>query len=282
MQGLNPALDTLPYLFVLNSQIHAGIKKKLPPASLSPGGPLWDKARLFVDSFDPIEIRYAGNEWSTLLDALAMVQPSTSEGNAPLLDLMADAMQRLDPSLGTLTMSHLNFARKCLLTQSYGQAPRVIDHDIHSFPPKTAPEGSLLCSARHLSNGYITIESGLTATLTLQDVQEYQMLCAMAYIGLRKWTEAKYHLEYIICTPTNNTANGYMLEAYQKWLLVSLLVDGEVRSLPRSASGGAIKTMRAAAKPYDAIVEAFKQNDPAKLRAEVHEAEVFFDEVNGT
>lgn len=215
----------------------------------------------------------------TLLDALSMVQPNTSEGIAQLLDLMVIAMERLDPSLGTLTTSHLNFVRKCLLTQSFTQALRVIDKDIHSFPPKTAPEGSLLCSAHHLSNGYITLESGLTAKLTLQDVQEYQMLCAMAYIGLRKWTEAKYHLEYVICTPTNNTANGYMLEAYQKWLLVSLLVDGEVKNLPRPASGGAIKTMRAAAKPYDAIVEAFKQNSPAKLEAEFHEAQALFDEV---
>jgi len=215
----------------------------------------------------------------TLFDALSMVQPGTPDEIAQLLDLMAVAMERLDPSLGTLTTAHLNFVRKCLLTQSFIHAPRIIEKDIHSFPSKAAPEGSLLCSAHHLSNGYITIESGLTAKLTLQDVQEYQMLCSMSYIGLRKWTEAKYHLEYIICTPTNNTANGYMLEAYQKWLLVSLLVDGEVKNLPRSASGGAIKTMRAAAKPYDAIVEAFKQNNPAKLQAEFHEAQALFDEV---
>jgi len=233
-----------------------------------------------VDKFDPIEIRYAGQEWLTLLDTLSLVRSNSSQGNTALLNLMADAMTRLDPSLGTFTTSHLTFLRKCLDTQSYAAALKVIQHDIHSFPPKTAPEGSLLCSTHYLSNGYITIESGLTAKFSLQDVQEYQMLCAMAYIGLRKWNEAKYHCEYIICTPTNNTANGLMLEAYQKWLLLSLLVDGDVKSLPRSASGNAVKTMKAAAKPYEAIVEAFKQSDPAKLMAEFHEAQSLFDEVS--
>ena len=280
VQGLTPELDALPYLFILNSQIRAGIIKSAPPASLMPGGSLWDKARLFVEHFDPVEIRYAGQEWTTLLDALSAIQPNTPQEIAAALDLMADAMARLDPSLGTLTNSHLTFLRRCLATQSFASAFRVIQHDIHSFPAKTAPEETFLCSPHHLSNGYITVESGLTSKITLQDVQEYQLLCAMVYIGLRKWTEAKHHLEYIISTPTNNTANGLMLEAYQKWLLVSLLVDGEVNSVPRSASGNAVKTMKAASKPYEAIVEAFRIQDPAKLRAEFHEAQAVFTEVD--
>jgi COP9 signalosome complex subunit 3 len=196
------------------------------------------------------------------------------------LRLLALAISRLDSSLGTFTSSHLLFVRACLATHSFEEALPIIEHDIHSFAPKQAPAGTFPCSQHHLSNGYITIKSGLTNSITVQDVQEYQLLSAMIYIGLKKWAEAQYHLDHVLSTPTNNTANALMLEAYRKWLLVSLLVEGKVGSSPKTSSSNAVKTIRSLVKNYEAIVEAFKRTDPARMNAEAQEAQNQFDEVN--
>lgn len=51
----------------------------------------------------------------------------------------------------------------------------------------------------------------------------------MIYIALHEWERASFFLEYVLSTPTNNTANGMMLEAYKKWVLVGLLANGKVR-----------------------------------------------------
>jgi COP9 signalosome complex subunit 3 len=190
------------------------------------------------------------------------------------------ALSRLDPTLGTYTSSHLLFVKACLATHSLEAALPIVEHEIHSFPPKQAPVGTFQCSQHHLSNGYITKTSNLTDEITIQDVQEYQLLSAMVYIGLKKWLEAQYHLDLVLSTPTTNTANTPMLEAYKKWLLVSLLVDGKAGSLPKTASSGAMKTIRALVKHYDSIVEAFKRSDPAKLEAEIHDAQQLFDDVS--
>jgi len=189
-------------------------------------------------------------------------------------------MARLDPSMGTLTSSHITFVRACLRNQAFREALLVIESDIHSFAPKQAPEGSFPCSSHHLSNGYITLASKLTAELKLAEVQEYQLLCAMAYIGLRQWSSAQHRLEHVLATPTTNSTNGMMLEAYKKWLLVSLLADGKVGNLSKAANGNALKTLKVAAKPYEAIVDAFKLGNPRKLRAEIYEAQTLLEDVS--
>ncbi|KAI9878809.1 MAG: hypothetical protein M1830_010493 [Pleopsidium flavum] len=89
--------------------------------------------------------------------------------------------------------------------------------------------------------------------------------------------------------PTNNTASMIMIEAYKKWVLVGLLLRGEVSghtvtlsgrdrtltmktfqplSMPRTTNSQAAKAYRAIARPYDAIADIFRSGDGQRLRAE--------------
>lgn len=72
------------------------------------------------------------------------------------------------------------------------------------------------------------MSSGLTGMYDATDILRYYLLGAMAYIGLRDWIRASFYLEFVLSMPTNNTATGIMLEAYKKWVLVGLLIDGKV------------------------------------------------------
>lgn len=44
------------------------MEKRNVPDSLQPGGPLWNKLVLFLETFDPVQMRYAGHEWRKLVD----------------------------------------------------------------------------------------------------------------------------------------------------------------------------------------------------------------------
>jgi len=139
-------------------------------------------------------------------------------------------MLRLDPSAGTLTSTHRTFLQTCLDTRAYQPGLLILEKDIHSIGPKSPnlADGQFYCSVHNLSNSFISQKSGFTEKLDFHDVLEYYLLGAMVYIGLRNWTLAIFYLEHVLTAPANNAANGPMLEAYKKWVLVSLLVAGRV------------------------------------------------------
>lgn len=119
-------------------------------------------------------------------------------------------------------------------TRSYAAALPILDNYIHSLPttiPKQVLEeldSSVPCAEHTNSGDYINAKSGHSAELVVAEVQEYYLLGAMAYIGLRQWKKAMHFLEHVLVTPTSNVANGLMLEAYRKWVLVSCLAVGSV------------------------------------------------------
>jgi COP9 signalosome complex subunit 3 len=143
-------------------------------------------------------------------------------------------MVRLDPTTGTFTTAHLSFVQLCVETRSYAAAAPILDNYIHTLPakiPNVVREGleySVPCADVASSGDYIHQSSGHSEKVSLADVQEYYVLGAMAYLGLRQFRKAQHFLEHVLVVPAANVANGLMLEAYKKYVLVSCLVDGEV------------------------------------------------------
>jgi COP9 signalosome complex subunit 3 len=144
------------------------------------------------------------------------------------------AMLRLDPTTGTFTSIHVSFIHLCLETRSYAAAEPILDNYIHTLPPKIPSavreglEYSVPCADVASSGEYIHQNSGHTDRVGLADIQEYYVLGAMAYLGLRQFKKAQDFLEHVLVVPSANTANGLMLEAYKKWVLLSCLVQGKV------------------------------------------------------
>lgn len=146
---------------------------------------------------------------------------------------MREAMLRLDPTSGTFTSTHLKFIQLCMETRSYRPAVQILDNYIHSLPsniPMATRDGleySVPCADTATSGEFIHSKSGHSEKISATDVQEYYVLGAMAYLGIRYFKNAHQFLEHVLVVPTTNVANGLMLEAYKKWVLVSCLVDGK-------------------------------------------------------
>lgn len=97
-------------------------------------------------------------------------------------------------------------------------------------------------------------------------------------MGLKKWPRALLFLEIVITSPTSNNISMIQVEAFKKWILVSLLMKGSVSgvfqssnsvgisnklpkavTLPRTTNSHATKLYRSLTKAYAALAEAFKE-----------------------
>lgn len=119
---------------------------------------------------------------------------------------------------------------------------------------------------------YITVSSGLTSKMKPIDVMEYFLYSGMVYIGLRRWTDALECLENAITYPAKDGAvSKVMVEAYKKWLLVSVLIEGKALPLPKTTTSVAARTYHAIAKPYEAVAQIFETGTASRLKAEVEQ-----------
>lgn len=148
------------------------------------------------------------------------------------------AILRLDPSSSCFTSSHLIFVRLCLETREYHEALPVLKNDIYHFPLNSdkgagGPITRFACSHHESSSAFITVASSLSDKLEYQDHLKYFLYGAMIYIGLRDWERALLFVEIVIASPAINATSFIQVEAYKKWVLVSLLLKGHV-SLPSS------------------------------------------------
>jgi COP9 signalosome complex subunit 3 len=68
LQILNPAVNSIAYAFALRHRISALLEKRSVPDTLQPGGSLWNQLVLFLETADPIQLRYVGKEWRQLVE----------------------------------------------------------------------------------------------------------------------------------------------------------------------------------------------------------------------
>lgn len=179
------------------------------------------------------------------------------------------ALLRLDPSGSILTSTHLHLVELALEARDYETVLPVIDKFIYHFPGATnQPRPKFLCELGLSPTAYITPESKLTAKLNHQDVLEYFMYSGMVYIGLRKWESALECLENAITYPAKDVSK-IMVEAYKKWILVGLLLEGKPLNLPKSTSSSVAKSYHVVAKPYETVAQIFETGTASRLKAEV-------------
>lgn len=280
LELLNPAVNTIAYAYALLARIQNATDNpksaKAVPDNLRPGGTVWNKITLFLETADPVQLRYLGTEWKKLLryvEQVARLVGTPALAIAP----MRSGLTRLDPTTGTFTSLHLDFIRLCMETRSYAAAAPILDNYIHSLPstiPQVVRESleySVPAADLVNSGEYIHSKTNHSDKVTILDFQEYYLLGASAYIGQREYKKAKQFLEHILVVPSSNVANGLMLEAYKRWLLTSCLVDGEVKGLPRTINQHALKALKGASRAYEALGEAFAQlSNLPKLRAQIN------------
>ena len=279
-QNLPPTIHTIAYLYTLNAAIdQVSASGKAAPrqlaASLLPEDSLWPYITQILLHFDPIQVRYAGGYLEKLVAVVARGAEQT-RNFIPAIQLLHGVILQLDPSSSTFTSTHHTYIRLCLQASAYSEAIDILDRPIYHIPAvldkQTAARSyDYLCSTHDTSATYLTPNTGLTLKITSRGYLEYYVWGALCYMAVGEYKKAITFLEIVILAPAQpQAASLIQVEAYRKWVLLSLLVYGRVKDIKGSQTS-TMRHIKPVAKPYDCIAEAFKSRDIQRLQAEMAE-----------
>lgn len=236
-------------------------------------------------SFDPIQARYAGSCLNEIVNAVAH-GAEQSQNYIPAIQLLNTAILRLDPTSSTFTSTHHLYVRLCLQAGAFADSMSIVERPIYHIPggmDKQAEARSYKyrCSVQEASASWLTPSSGLTQKITSRMFLDYNFMCALCYMALGQYSRAIPLLEVILIAPTANAVTSFIaVEAYKKWVLLSLLVLGFVPEYPRPVYQATARAVRSLAKPYECLAEAFKHRDSSRLLAEAKEGQALWQEDN--
>ncbi|ESZ97388.1 hypothetical protein SBOR_2216 [Sclerotinia borealis F-4128] len=276
---INPSLNTVSYIYLLNAHIAAAANKNERNLNYDE---LWDKAAGFLHTFDGRQIRYLGDE---LFKVISFVASFASQNRQPgaAIPPIREAVLRIDPSGSVLTSNHLYLVRLALQTRYFDGVTELIDKPV-LYIPAISPVSytKFPCEVDLPAHSYVTIKSSLSSKLKPLEVLEYFFFSGSIYIGLQRWEAALDMLENAITYPViEGGVSLVMVEAYKKWLLVGLLQYGKVLQLPKTTSSSAAKVYHVIAKPYEAVAGIFETGTASRLKSEIEYGQgVWTDDAN--
>lgn len=91
-KALDPSVNSLSYLFTLLGfyEIERAKSRESWPTILQPGGPVWSRTLVFFETFDPVQVRYAGHEWRKLLEMVVSSAQAMSSVSSKYIFLPRD------------------------------------------------------------------------------------------------------------------------------------------------------------------------------------------------
>jgi COP9 signalosome complex subunit 3 len=90
---------------------------------------------------------------------------------------------------------------------------------------------------------------------------EYHYYGAIAYIGNKNFDRALEFLSLVISAPAKKSVSAIQIEAYKKFVLVSLIKNTKLVPLPKYTVNAVEKICKAQAGPYMELVRAFEDTN---------------------
>ncbi|EHK26271.1 uncharacterized protein TRIVIDRAFT_229305 [Trichoderma virens Gv29-8] len=261
LQLLDPSTNSIGCLSIIDTLLRGSIPETIPRSLILDG------AVRFLLGFDPIQIRYVGALFRSLLEDLgSFFSPLVA------VELLANAILRIDPSGSVFTSTHLIMVKLAYDTNCIEPALKVLDADILFYPRNSQPARPE--NAKHLYDAeaepYIYIASAsLTDAIKSTSILEYHLLQAMVYISRKDWPKAQVALERVIGHPTKDKAvSKIMVDGYKKWVLVGLLREGRPPSFPSYVTSATKSTYNGVGEAYNTIASLFTTDGASALKEE--------------
>ncbi|XP_022904101.1 COP9 signalosome complex subunit 3 isoform X2 [Onthophagus taurus] len=167
--------------------------------------------------------------------------------------LLKKAISKLQLYDSQLTSIHADLCQLSLLAKCFKPAIQILNIDITGI----CQEKSALFKNPQLLNG---------ATFDAKYYLLYFYYGAMIYLAVRNLDRALYFLEVAITTPAHAVSH-IMLEAYKKYILVSLLLHGKVQMVPKYTSQVVNRFIKPLSHPYHDLATAFSSNNTSELNS---------------
>ncbi|XP_012935761.1 COP9 signalosome complex subunit 3 [Aplysia californica] len=215
------------------------VKYNLPLSNTSDIDTLLVQTTEFLSKCNGEQVRYATDSYAELCHKYAQTlidRKMYSSGIAPL----SQAIQKIQIHPAQLTSIHANLCQLCLLSKNLKPALRFLDIDITEI----SREGGRFDAKDYLLHYYYG---------------------GMIYTALKNYDRALYYFEVVVTTPSVAVSH-IMMEAYKKFILVSLILHGKIINLPQYTSQVLKRYIRPLCQPYLDLASVYAQNNLADLR----------------
>uniref|UniRef100_A0A4W4E2G9 COP9 signalosome complex subunit 3 n=1 Tax=Electrophorus electricus TaxID=8005 RepID=A0A4W4E2G9_ELEEL len=204
---------------------------------------LFSQVQLFISTCNGEHIRYATDTFAGLCHQLTN---ALVERKQPLrgISILKQAIDKMQINTNQLTSVHADLCQLCLLAKCFKPAVPFLELDMMD-----------ICK----ENGAYDAKHFLC----------YYYYGGMIYTGLKNFERALYFFEQAITTPAMAVSH-IMLEAYKKYILVSLILHGKVQQLPKYTSQIVGRFIKPLSNIYHELAQVYSTNNPAELRSLVN------------
>uniref|UniRef100_A0A671PVM7 COP9 signalosome complex subunit 3-like n=1 Tax=Sinocyclocheilus anshuiensis TaxID=1608454 RepID=A0A671PVM7_9TELE len=216
---------------------------------------LFSQVQLFISTCNGEHIRYATDTFAGLCHQLTT---ALVERKQPLrgISIIKQAIDKMQMNTNQLTSVHADLCQLCLLAKCFKPAVPFLELDMMD-----------ICK----ENGAYDAKHFLC----------FYYYGGMIYTGLKNSERALYFFEQAITTPAMAVSH-IMLEAYKKYILVSLILHGKLQQLPKYTSQIVGRFIKPLSNAYHELAQVYATNNPSELCALVNRHSETFARDNNT
>lgn len=233
---------TIPYLYFLNARLGLLNQRQQSPQQQAQSRELVVTALLqipyFITNFDKQQAQWIGSKVTEFARLLAKLPTLLQQPSSSTLGWLFTLTKRYAPTPENLTPLHAITLQQALSAKCYR-------HAIHQFSLRKHPIKKF--------------DKSMITDLTIQDFMLYQYYVGLVFIGMQDWESALDALTLVLSGPTATSANvvsAIQLEAYKRYVLVSLLLHGKILPLPKYTSPSVVKAVRSGSSRSSAVSSA--------------------------
>ncbi|KAJ8877951.1 hypothetical protein PR048_022414 [Dryococelus australis] len=229
---------------------------------------LFSQAQEFLLGCNGEQVRCAPDTYAELCHLLTS---RLVELQVPLrgIDLLRCALRKVQLNDSQLTPIHSDLCQLCLLAKCFKPALEFLDTDIATIGQEYMCRSAYLAECMFDPQG-----SPFDAKYFLL----YYYYGGMIYAAVKNYDRALYFFE-VACTTPAMAVSHIMLEAYKKYILVSLILHGKLQPLPKYTSQVVGRFIKPLSQPYLDLSSAYGTN-LGELRAVVNKYQESFSRDN--
>jgi len=139
-----------------------------------------------------------------------------------------------------LTPVHALLVQVCLVSKYYQAAIPILDRDVTEIEP-------------------------MKTDIQPVDALLYFYYGGMVYIGLKQYRRARDFFSLAISAPAQ-VLSAIVVECYKKFILVSLLIEGQVGTLPKYTSNSVLRQLKSLTQSYSDFAKAYQTHKQQSLQ----------------
>lgn len=232
LAALHPPKHSLGYLYFLEAQSSGTLSRELSESFLS-------QASSFLTSCVAEQIRLAPDKFNSICRRVKEQAMYLHEPMRAILPLQS-AIRKLQPSSEYLTAIHADFLQSCLLSKCYKASLSILEDDIFEIDQKRT-------------------------ALVPRDFLLYCYYGGMIYIGLKKFSKALEFFQHAITAPTT-ALNAITIAAFRKYVLVSLIQNGQVPPFPKYTPAIVLRNLKSCVQDYLDLANLYSTKNIAEVK----------------